>query len=193
MISIQDITAKIFADMPTETRFGTQDAECISKHRSLLLGLEDDIVKGFYDVLYKYPRTFEILKNDDRSKREAVLRSWWQKTLNSDFGDDYWQWQAFVGLVHIKQKVSNPMMISMWGWLLITLSSLLKDKVDEAERIAIATAFGRLAATIQALTAESVLVNNLAAITDATGFNHKLLDRLVGLQIDRMINLSRAS
>lgn len=187
MTSIQDITAKIFADMPAETRFGIQDAECMAKHRDLLMGLEDTIVQGFYDVLYAHPRTLEILKNDDRSKREAVLRDWWQKTLNSQFDDAYWEWQVFVGLVHIKQKVTNPMMISMWGWLSNTLSAALRGKIPESEQTAIEQSFGRLASTVQALIAESVMVNNLQAITEATGFNPKLLDRLVALQIDSMI------
>jgi hypothetical protein len=193
MTKIQDIAAKIFSDMPPETRFGKEDAACIARHRGLLLSLEDAVVKGFYDVLYAYPQTLEVLKNDDRSKREAVLRDWWQKTINSDFGDEYWQWQVFVGLVHIKQKVSNPMMMSMWGWILNTLGSLLKGKVDEDEQAAIAGAFGRLAVTVQALIAESVLVNHLGAITDATGFNHKLLDRLLSLQIDGMIKQSAST
>lgn len=192
MTSIQDITAKIFADMPAETRFGQDDAACLAKHRDLLLSFEDTIVKGFYDVLYAHPRTLEILQNDDREKREAVLRDWWQKTLNSKFDDDYWQWQVFVGLVHIKQKVTNPMMISMWGWLSHTLSAALQDKVSETEQISIEKSFGRLSSTVQALIAESVMVNNLQAITAATGFNPKLLDRLVALQIDGMIKQSKA-
>lgn len=178
--------------MPTETRFGQDDAACLAKHRDLLLSFEDTIVKGFYDVLYAYPRTLEILQNDDRVKREAVLRDWWQRTLNSQFDDEYWQWQVFVGLVHIKQKVTNPMMISMWGWLAHTLSAALQGKVPEGEQVAIEKSFGRLSSTVQALIAESVMVNNLQAITGATGFNPKLLDRLVALQIDGMIKQSRA-
>lgn len=192
MTSIQDITAQIFADMPTETRFGQQDAECLAKHRGVLLSFEDQIVTSFYDVLYAHPRTLAILQNDDRAKRETVLRDWWQKTLNSNFDDDYWQWQVFVGLAHIKHKVTNPMMISMWGWLSTTLSTALQGKVTETEQIAIEKSFSRLSATVQALIAESVMVNNLQAITDATGFNHKLLDRLVALQIDSMIKQSKA-
>jgi hypothetical protein len=192
MTSIQEITAKIFADMPLQTQFSKQDADCISKHCALLLQLEDTITKGFYDVLYAHPQTLEILKNDDRSNREIVLRNWWVKTLNSQFDDQYWEWQVFVGLVHIKQKVSNPMLISMWGWILDTLNKELKTRLPVDELSAVMSSFGRLAATIQALTAESVMVNNLQAITDATGFNAKLLDRLVGMQIDQMIKKSQA-
>jgi hypothetical protein len=191
MTSIHQVTAKIFADMPAETRFGDQDAACLAKHRDLLLGLEDTIVKGFYDVLFAHSKTADILNKDGREKREMTLRNWWQKTLNSEFDDEYWEWQVFVGLVHIKQKVTNPMMISMWGWLLIALRSALQDQLPPAEYILVLNAFGRLATSIQALIAESVMLNRLQAITDATGFNPKLMDRLVDLQIDGMIKQSR--
>lgn len=193
MSSIQEITARIIADMPAQTRFGADDAKVIAKHRVLLLQLEDTITQGFYDVLYSHPQTYEILKNDDRSNRENVLRTWWGETLSGRFDDPYWEWQVIVGLVHIKHKVSNPMLISMWGWLLKTLNNELKTKLPEAEHTEVMNAFGRLAATIQALTAESVLVNNMKAITDATGFNTKLLSRLVVMQIDGMIMQSKES
>jgi hypothetical protein len=191
MANIQQITAKIMADMPSQTRFGTDDALCIAKHRDLLLQLEDTITQGFYDVLYSHPQTYEILKNDDRKNRENVLRTWWGKTLNGRFDDQYWEWQVIVGLVHIKHKVSNPMLISMWGWLLNTLNNELQAKLPDDEQSKVMHAFGRLAATIQALTAESVLVNNMKAITDATGFNTNLLNRLVVMQIDGMIKQSK--
>jgi hypothetical protein len=193
MTYVQEITAKIFADMPPQTRFSKQDAECITKHCAMLLQLEDTITKGFYDVLYGHPQTLEILKNDERSNREIVLRNWWVKTLNSQFDDQYWEWQVFVGLVHIKQKVTNPMLISMWGWILDTLNNELKTRLSVDEQTAVMSSFGRLAATIQALTAESVMVNNLQAITEATGVNAKLLDRLVSLQIDGMIKKNKVS
>lgn len=193
MATIQEIMDQIFSDMPPQTRFGKQDAQCIAKHRGLLMEMEDAIAQGFYDVLYKHPQTHEILKNEDRSNREKVLRNWWVQTLNSEFDDQYWQWQIFVGLVHIKQKVTNSMMISMWGWLLSTLSNELRTKLPDEEHEALRNTFGRLATTIQSLTAGSVMVNHLQAITEATGLNTSLLDRLVTMQIDDMIKQSQVS
>lgn len=188
MKDIQQITSEIFESMPISTRFSDADTVLIKQHKDLLLGLEDKLAQGFYDTLYDHPKSLEILGKEDRTKREQVLRSWWQKTINSDFDNSYWEWQVFVGLVHIKQKVSNPMMISMWGWILIALRGLLKDKLNQNDLDAIMISFERLAATIQALTAESFLSNYVQAIEQATGFNNKLIDRMVNLQIDGMIN-----
>lgn len=191
MTTIQEITAKIFADIPPQTRFGKQDAECIANHREALLELEDAIIQGFYDVLYSHPQTLEILKSGDRTHRENILRFWWRQTLHSQFDEQYWQWQVFIGLVHIKQKVTNPMLISMWGWILNTVNSELRYRLPAKEQYAVMNAFGRLAATIQALTAESVMVNTLQAVAHATGISTESLDRFVGLQIDDMIKQSK--
>ncbi|WP_305909000.1 protoglobin domain-containing protein [Methylomarinum sp. Ch1-1] len=188
MKDIKQITSEIFESMPSNTRFSAADAALIKKHKDILLGLEDELAKGFYDTLYDHPSTFEILKQEDRSKRENVLRSWWQKTVNSDFDNAYWEWQVFVGLIHIKQKVSNPMMIAMWGWILTTLRRQLSAHLDQAELDEIMISFERLAATIQSLTAESFLSNYVQAIEQATGFNNKLIDRMVNLQIDDLIS-----
>jgi hypothetical protein len=40
MISIQEITAKIFAELPSQARFNKQDAECMAKHCDLLLQID---------------------------------------------------------------------------------------------------------------------------------------------------------
>lgn len=190
MKDIQEITAEIFASMPLSTRFNNEDAKLIHQHSEILLGLEDALTKGFYDILYDHPATYEILRDQDRSKRESVLRNWWQRTIKSNFDDEYWEWQVFVGLVHIKQKVTNPMMICMWGWIMTTLRAALKEKLSQDELDPLMSSFERLAATIQALTAESFLANYVEAIEGATGFNNKLVNRMVALQIDGMIDNS---
>jgi len=176
--------------MPLSTRFNNEDAKLIHQHSEILLGLEDALTKGFYDILYDHPATYEILRDQDRSKRESVLRNWWQRTIKSNFDDEYWEWQVFVGLVHIKQKVTNPMMICMWGWIMTTLRAALKEKLSQDELDPLMSSFERLAATIQALTAESFLANYVEAIEGATGFNNKLVNRMVALQIDGMIDNS---
>lgn len=187
MKDIQQITAEIFESMPVATRFNDADAALVKQHKDILLSIEDELAKGFYDTLYEHQKTADILGGEDRAKRENVLRSWWQKTINSDFDDAYWEWQVFVGLIHIKQKVTNPMMISMWGWILTALRKLLNERLNQSELDTVMMSFERLAATIQALTAESFLANYVQAIEQATGFNNNLIDRMVGMQIDGLI------
>lgn len=46
-------------------------------------------------------------------------------------------------------------MISMWGWMLMTLPAELKQKLSQQETGSLMAEFSRLATTIQALTAEN--------------------------------------
>ncbi len=186
-----NMTQNIFDQMPDSTRFNEQDAHVIHSYHDLLSTLEDDLVTGFYDLLYNTPATQKILAQDERSHREQTLRHWWQKTITSDFDASYWEWQTFVGLVHIKQKVSNPMMIAMWGWILATLRQSLKPQLPAEQLDNLMLAFEKLAFTIQALIVESFLQNYVKAIEKATGFNNALIDRMVSLQIDEMIQNNR--
>lgn len=185
---MNDLAIKILNSMPEDTRFNQKDAEVLKKHSALLLGLEDAVVAGFYDLLFAHPGANAILtKEGSREEREKTLRMWWSRTLTSEINESYWGWQAFVGLVHVKQKVSNALIIAMWGWILSTLNGALKDRLTPAEHGELMDSFTRLAATIQALIAESYLENYLQAIRQATGFKQELIDRIVGTQIDSMI------
>ena len=191
MKTIKEIAAEIFDSMPISTRFSNTDMQIIKKHKEVLLELEDAFVRSFYDTLYSHPQTYAILKNDIRSNRENILRNWWQQTINGRFDDEYWEWQVFVGLIHIKKKVTNPMMIAMWGWMITNLRCILADKLNQDELNELMAAFERLAATIQSLTAESFLANYIEAIESATGFNNNLINRMVDIQIKGMIEKKR--
>ena len=173
--------------MPISTRFNKQDALLLHQHSELLLSLQNTIVEGFYDTLYQHPKTRKILKNTHRFKQEQVLGLWWHKTITSNFNEKYWEWQVYVGLVHIKHKITNPMMISMWGWMLVTLRTELKQKLPHQDIDPLMSAFSRLATTIQALTAESFFDNYVEAIESVTGFKGGLIDRMVSLQIDEIM------
>lgn len=188
---MNELAANILNSMPGETRFNQKDADVLKKHSALLLELEDVVVSGFYDSLFAHPAANAILtKEGTREDREKALRTWWKRTLTSEINESYWGWQAFVGLVHVKQKVSNSLIIGMWGWILNTLSTTLKDRLTPDELSELMSSFTRLAATIQSLIAESYLENYLQAIRQATGFKQELIDRIVGTQIDGMLKAS---
>jgi len=187
MKNITEMCNEVLSSMPTETRFNREDANRIKQYRQILMDLQQTVVKGFYDVLYKNPGTMTIMQKVDRSKCELMLGAWWHKTVNSQFNEQYWKWQVFVGLVHVKHQVNNAMMIAMWGWLIEALRLELKTKLPDEEVEVVMASFCRLATTIQALIAESYFHNYLEAIENATGFKGRLIIKMVNLQIDDMM------
>lgn len=187
------IASEVFKSMPKGTEFNKKDAEILAKHSEILLALEDKLVLGFYDLLFANAATSQIVTREgSRADREKTLRAWWNRTLTAEIDEDYWIWQAFVGLIHIKQKVNNAMIISMWGWILNTLRSELKGKLSQDDLDELMCSFTRFAATIQSLITESFLENYMQAIREATGFKQELIDRIIGTQIDTMIKIQRA-
>jgi hypothetical protein len=191
MSSLSAITQQIIKQMPPQARFRPEDAQVITGRRDLLLGLEDGLVAGFYDTLFAHGETRAIFSDSERPDREQTLRNWWRRTVSGPFDAQYWDWQVLVGLVHVKRKVKNPMMIAMWGWILNFLRQeaarhLPQDQADE-----LISAITRLSATTQGLTAESYLEHYIKALSDATGFESALLDRMIASEVDDLLAAQR--
>lgn len=186
-VSLAEMADDIMAQMPPATRFNDEDARILYNYRRVLLGFEPTLIQGFYNTVYAHDATKAIFKPGERPAREDTLRKWWNETTQKKIGKKYWEWQVLVGLIHIKRKVKNPMMIGMWGFLLTALNDYLQSKLSAREAQKVMNSFKRLAATTQSLTAESYLENYLIAIGEATGFSANLLDVYVQMQIDDLL------
>ena len=190
---LAELTETILDQLPPTSRFDEKDAALVLSHQQLLLGLESELVQGFYDTIYAHAPLRAVLASDDRSAREATLRQWWQRTVTGPFDERYWTWQVLVGLVHVKRGVKNPMMLGMWGWLLAWLRKTLATSLDESEATQVLVSFERLAVTVQALTSESYLEHYLKVLQQSTGFKPALLERLVNTEIDQLLAETRAA
>ena len=146
-MTLSDITRQIMGQMPPNTRFQPEDATLILARRDLLLGLEDKLVQGFYNALFAHGATQAVFTDGERPDREQTLRQWWQRTLTGPFDQSYWDWQVLVGLVHVKRKVKNPMMIAMWGWIVNFVRQEAYEHLPSDEARDLVTAVTRLAST----------------------------------------------
>ena len=186
-------TSQIIAQIPPPARFTDQDAEVLLKYKDVLLGFEKGLVKGFYDTLYAHEATRAIFKDGEREAREKTLIDWYRRTLNGPFDDAYWEWQTFVGLVHIKRQVNNAMVSGMWGWVLNYLSEQILTQYSVREALPLIKALHSLQATVFALIAESFQRNYYLAVDKAAGISEKLLHRLVATEIDGMMEEARSA
>ena len=127
---LAEVASTAMGQMPPPTRFGDRDAQVLVRYRPLLESLTEDIVKGFYDVLFSHGPTAAVFQPGERPLREKALRDWWTRTLSGPFNDDYWLWQAYVGIIHFRRKVTPPMFIGMWGWIIDTVVRRLKAEPE---------------------------------------------------------------
>jgi hypothetical protein len=187
------MTKQVIAQIPPAARFTEQDAGVILKYKDVLLGWEKGLVQGFYDALYAHDATRAVFNEGERPAREKTLVAWYRRTLNGPFDDDYWEWQTFVGLVHIKRQVNNAMVSGMWGWILNYLSMNILARFPAGEALPLIKALHALQATVFALIAEGFQRNYYLAVDKAAGINEKLLHRLVATEIDGMMEDARPS
>lgn len=71
----------VFDEIPPPIRFGEEDAQAIRKYSRELEAITDELVRGFYDLLYSHPATAAVFKEGERAEREATLRDWWLRTV----------------------------------------------------------------------------------------------------------------
>ncbi|HSH01687.1 MAG TPA: protoglobin domain-containing protein [Anaerolineae bacterium] len=191
MGTLNELTNSILVQIPPAARFTPEDAQRIIDNQAALLTFEDAIVAGFYEALYSHGPTKAIFVEGERPDREETLRKWWRRTVSGPFDADYWGWQALVGLIHVKRKVKNVMMIGMWGWILTFLREAVTNEASVDDELLVS--FERLAATVKALTAESYLEHYIKALQNATGFEAKLLERMVATEVDDLVQSVRGS
>ncbi|MCK6425196.1 MAG: protoglobin domain-containing protein [Burkholderiaceae bacterium] len=192
-MNLYELTRSIIDSIPEQQRFSTHDEALLQRFKAPLLALEDDLVRGFYDEIEANPKINALLGDGARAQRELTLRRWWQRSLAGPIDEQYWAWQALVGVVHIKVGVKNSMMMGMWQWILARLRERITAEItgDEATREALLAAMGRLALTTQAITAESFLMNYLETVIRLTGFKPALLERMFKTEIDLVLAEAR--
>ena len=109
--NLLEIVEDIKSGMPPETLFSSQDAALFLANKDLLISLGDDLVKGFYGIVLSHDKTKAIFKDDEIEMRAADLKHWWVQSVAGKFDNEYWIWQAYVGVIHVKRGVKNAMIV----------------------------------------------------------------------------------
>lgn len=185
---LKDVTLKILTQLPDETKLTDYDIESIKKNKDFLFSKADFIVKDFYDTLFANPETAAVFHEGERPIREKSLTDWLVKTVTGDFGLDYWQWQTFVGILHVKRKVTNNMMIAMMNRVSDLISTEAIKELPPQDAIDLKSAWSKLSATVLSLIGESYHIFYVQAVSNTTGLSGKLLENSVKVAIDNLVN-----
>ncbi len=178
---------KVFREMPPESRFTDADAEVIKKYSRELLSIGDKIVKVFYDTLFAHEPTASVFKPGERPAREKTLADWWIRTINGPFDRSYWEWQAYVGVIHFRRDVTNSMMIAMWAVILNLVQYELSKVLSKEELAMLMSSLHKLAATCVSLTVEGYVESYTTAIKEAIGADDDLMRNVIALMKDKVL------
>jgi hypothetical protein len=108
------------------------------------------------------------------------LRDWWKRTIEGPVDEDYWAWQAYVGLVHVKRVVTTPMMVGQ----AFLIENVVRRHVNEPE---VVEALGRLMATVAAIIAYGYEKVLLLSVEEATGISQDLMRTNVRLGVEKLL------
>ncbi|MCF6350847.1 MAG: protoglobin domain-containing protein [Flavobacteriaceae bacterium] len=185
---LDEITKKILLELPEQTKVTEKDIQTLRTNKDFLLGLVDSIVTDFYDTLYANEATKAVFHEGERPAREKSFKAWFVKTIEGEFDLKYWSWQTFVGILHVKRKVKNNMMIAMMGRITDILTTEAIKELPTDVVIELKTAWSKLTATVLALIGESYHIFYMKAVSNVTGMNQSLLENTVKVEIDNLID-----
>jgi len=178
--TLKEIARQAIEDMALEARFRPEDHQVLLKHKDKLLALTDELVKTFYDTLFATPSTRKVFHEGERPAREKTLVDWWQKTVEGPVDEEYWAWQAYVGLIHVKRVVTNPMMMGQ----AFMIEDLVRTHLDDPE---VAGAIRRLMATVAAIIAYGYEKAQLLSIEETTGISQELIKTNVRVGVEKLL------
>jgi len=190
-MNLSNITETVFQSIPHAIMPTEQDTKLLKKHKKLLLSYGSALAKGFYDVVYGDENLQKTLSPDARKQREQSLHEWYQISITCDFDQHYWNWQVFVGVVHVKHNVSNSSVLAMWAWIITTMQQNLLRDLETSEALKVLSVFQKLQAVVTSLVVEGYISTQKEGIHLASGLNNNILTRLIGVEIDQLIMQGR--
>lgn len=187
-----EIAEAAMDQMPPQTRFRPEDAGVIYEQKELLLGLEPDIVQGFYDTLFAHAPTAGVFVEGERPDREATLSHWWRRTVNGPLNDQYFAWMAMVGLVHVLRGVQNPMMLAMTDYTVGVVAQRAGNaEIGQQEAERLIEAFRRLGSTVGAIITAGYDQAVVQALFNVAGMPEALLRRLRDQEVAAALQVAR--
>lgn len=193
MNKVSNLMSEILDHILPQSLITDADRAAIATHSEFLLSLEDRIVQVFYDTLYAHGPTAAVFVEGERPAREDTLRRWWQATVTGDLGERYLTWMALVGVIHIRRKVTNPMMMSMFQIVSNEAHAAALDTLEPVAAEQLRVALSNVTTTVSAVISESYTKGYLRALQDLAGLEPALVDRMLQIEVKALEAEGRAA
>lgn len=178
---------QILNDLITLTGYTNADAQILEEVADQTEAWGPMIATAFYDTLYGYESTSPVFKDGERPTREKSLVHWYNMLIAGKVNDDFWQWQWYVGIVHIPRGISNSFMMGMMSSVQQMFITRCMATFEKEQALIIYAAFKRITDVVAGLIAESYFESYLEAVERSTGQSRKLIDRQVSFAVEEMV------
>ena len=178
---------KILNDLITLVGYTEADAQTLRAVSGQTQLWATAVSTAFYDTVYAYPPTAAVFQKGERPAREETLIQWYTLLVSGLIDDDFWQWQWYVGLIHIPRGIRNAYMMGMMSRLQQLFGQQCLRTFDSEQALAVYTAFKRVTDVVAGLIAESYFESYIEAVERATTETKYTLDRRVEAAIAEMV------
>ncbi len=172
------------------TGYRPEDWDVLAAEAERLRQWGPEIVKEFYDRLMACPEAASVLEEGERPKLEKTLAFWYEQMLTGRKDEDYWKYQWYVALMHIKRKTRNLYMLGMMNHVQQLFIQKCFQEFEPQKALELVGAFMRVSGIIATLIAEcydEVLESSTREGLAKVGINPALLNRIKDLQIKKML------
>jgi hypothetical protein len=101
-------------------------------------------------------------------------------------------WMTFVGVVHIRRRVKNPMMVSAMTVISDHVHQRARAELDADAVEKLQTAFSHLTTTIISLISESFTQSYIGALRNLAGLDENLTSRMLAIEVKDLEARSRS-
>ncbi len=172
------------------TGYRPEDWDVLQAEAEHLRQWGPEIVQQFYDRLLSCPEAASVVEEGERPKLERTLARWYEQMLTGRKDEDYWRYQWYIALMHIKRKTRNLYMLGMMNHVQQIFVQKCFAEFEPEKAQVLAGAFLRVSGIIATLIAEcydEVLESSTREGLAKVGINPALLNRIKDLQIKRML------
>lgn len=185
-MDLVDLAPDILSNVVPQARFAAGDQQVLDRHGAYLASLADDLVTEFYDTVFAHGPTARVFRDGEREEREKSFHGWWLRTVSAPLDADYYTWMTLVGVLHIRRRVKNPMMLAMMGHVVAFVTERARRDLGPDEAAVLAGALGHLHTTIAALISDSYTQAYIASLESVAGFSPELTERMLDLELKRL-------
>ncbi len=184
---LTQITKEILAQIPKNLCLNEEDLVTLKASKPFVVERLDSITKNFYDTLFNFDKTRDVFYENERAISEKSFKHWADETLARDIDEEYWKWQTYVGLIHIKRGIKNNVFITMLNYISEMLMEEVVLNVPKEQAVPILKAWLKLTAIVASLITEGYRLFYHKAVENVTGINQTLLDNTVRVEIDNLV------
>lgn len=186
-----NMTNTILQKIPQNLIPNAEEGIIIRQYTDFFKNHEETLISAFYDIIFSDDSTRVHMDAAERPMREGMLRHWYQVTTKGYFDENYWAWQALVGIVHVKHNIPNSAVIGMWSWMINFLQERLFAELPQEEALKVSYILQKLQATVCSLIIESFISTQQEAIARSSGLNQTILGRFIQIEINNLLKQGR--